>query len=263
MPGKANKGLATEKADNLVFSWVRNHPGTFWLWGFIVLSLLLHATGFYLFQVVYPSSGRLEPFPARVLILDEKNAANTVLLQDLNDHLVFLQPASAGSESRKSIEDFPVSFRPSFADREPPFRKPLVEKQKSKSFTIPMLPTTATIFPPFQAKDSFQPLPPKAKLQNEKPAIRRRWTLEGDLNNRTLSVTRAKLLDKALLPLGEGPAIVLSIVVEASGEISQISVKSGKGHPATGKIAEAVKKDLKFDPVPGNAQASGVLTIRQ
>jgi hypothetical protein len=83
MPGKANRSLAAsaDDAERLIFFWNRRNPGVFWLWGFLVLSLLLHAAGFYLFQVVYPSSGRLEPFPARVLILDEKNASNAVLLQ--------------------------------------------------------------------------------------------------------------------------------------------------------------------------------------
>jgi len=134
MPGKANRHLAAcaDDGDPFLFSWVRRHPGMFWWWGFLVLSLLLHAAGFYLFQVVYPSSGRLEPFPAQVLILDKKNAANSVLLQELDDRLVFLQPASTDSESRKGIGDFPVSFQPSFADRTPPFREPVAAETTAR-----------------------------------------------------------------------------------------------------------------------------------
>lgn len=157
MPGKANRKLAAsaEEADGFIFSWTRKHPGIFWLWGFLILSLLLHATGFYLFQVVYPSSGRVEPFPSRVLILDEKNPANAILLQKLNDRLVFLQPASNGSSGRKNLSDFSVSFRPSFLNRTPPFQKPTVTKPGISKSTAMDLPAQSTIFPPFNLEHSL------------------------------------------------------------------------------------------------------------
>ncbi len=166
MPGKANRSLASAVDDEgrLVFSWSRRPPGGFWLWGFVVLSLLLHATGFYLFQVVYPSSGRLEPFPARVLILDDENAANATLLQELNDRLVFLQPASTGSESRKGIDDFSVSFRPSFANRIPPFRKPQGEGKG-------VMPGELSVLPPFRAEQAEALAEPEANPADAKPLI--------------------------------------------------------------------------------------------
>lgn len=180
MPGKANRSLASsaEDKDRLVFSWRRKPPGGFWLWGFLVVSLLLHATGFYLFQVVYPSSGRLEPFPARVLILDDKNVANAILLQELNDRLVFLQPASTGSESRKGIGDFSVSFRPSFANRPPPFREPVLkDKGSSDPGAIP-LPDRLIVIPPFRAEEQAGSLAreavPATKPADEKPPLRQK-----------------------------------------------------------------------------------------
>ncbi len=159
MPGKANRKLAAsaEDADGFLFSWSRKHPGTFWLWGFLILSLLLHATGFYLFQVVYPSSGRVEPFPSRVLILDEKNPANAILLQELNDRLAFLQPASNGAPGRKKLSDFSVSFRPSFLNRNPPFKKPTTEKSNKIKAAAMDLPAQSTIFPPFNLQHSLFP----------------------------------------------------------------------------------------------------------
>jgi len=168
MPGKANRSLPTslDDKDELVFSWRRRPPGGFWLWGFLVLSLLLHASGFYLFQVVYPSSGRLEPFPARVLILDNKNAANGTLLQELNDRLVFLQPASTDSESRKSIDDFTVSFRPSFANRTPPFRKPTLKKEESNTPPEKVSPDKLSVYPIFQADKQFDAVVPESVPEN-------------------------------------------------------------------------------------------------
>lgn len=180
MPGKANRSLPTSVGDKeaLIFSWSKRPPGGFWLWGFIVLSLLLHATGFYLFQVVYPSSGRLEPFPARVLILDGKNTANATLLRELNDRLVFLQPASTGSESRKSIDDFSVSFRPSFANRTPPFRKPGVKEEGPNSLADVLLPEKLSVLPPFRVENPHDPdasaAVPASKSSDEKSAIQQK-----------------------------------------------------------------------------------------
>lgn len=244
MPGKANRNLATcmDDGDTLVFSWARRHPGVFWMWGFLVLSLLLHATGFYLFQVVYPSSGRLEPFPAQVLILDKKNAANSVLLQELDDRLVFLQPASTDSESRKGIDDFTVSFQPSFAARTPPFREPVPPEAAPEPSNPPSAASTAP--------------PPKGE-----PTVHRRWSIAGDLSQRALVATQAKSLDDALASLGEGPEMVLDMVVSASGEVVQAIVKNGAEHPAADQIVNAVKTHLKFNPMVGNHSTKGAIRI--
>lgn len=165
MPGKTNKKLAVlgDTTEDFIFSWTRRHPGTFWLWAFIVLSLLLHAFVFYLFQVVYPSSGRVEPFPSRVLILDEKKPGNATLLKELDDRLVFLQAASNGSESRKNMDDFSVSFRPSFANREPPFREPTEKKPMLPDSAAMFLPNEATVYPPFNMGGLLDPGPVPAK----------------------------------------------------------------------------------------------------
>ena len=129
------------------------------------------------------------------------------------------------------------------------------------------LPGELSIFPPFSAEKFAQlkSLKPQTdiKLTNEKPAIQHGWILEGDLTKRAMSITQAENLDKALPPLGEGPEIVLSIVIDASGDVKQISVKVGKEHLAVSNFVEAVKKQLKFDPVPGNSSTSGELKIRK
>ena len=165
MPGKTNRILAASALDSsgLIFPWTRKYPGIFWLWGFLVLSLLLHVTGFYLFQVVYPSSGRVEPFPARVLILDSSNPDNASLLQELNDRLVFLRPASEGSESRKNVDDFSVSFKPSFVNRVPLFRKP----GRSQNEVDWSLPRAVSLFPPFSIGGSADLAPATTKLSDK------------------------------------------------------------------------------------------------
>lgn len=247
MPGKANRNLAAsvDDGDPFVFSWVRKHPGIFWLWGFLVLSLLLHATGFYLFQVVYPSSGRLEPFPAQVLILDKKNTANSVLLQELDDRLVFLQPASTDSASRKGIDNFSVSFQPSFVGRLPPFREPaLLETTAESPATVPPLAAVAA-----------------SSLPAGESASQRHWSLADDLSKRAMSAAQASSLDEALPSIGAGPWIVLDIVISASGEVTKATVKNGAEHPSANEFVEAVTKKLRFNPVAGNHSTKGELEI--
>ncbi len=240
MPGKANKHLAASvpEGDTLVFPWTRRHPGIFWLWGFLVLSLLLHIAGFYLFQVVYPSSGRLEPFPAQVLILDKKNAANSVLLQELDDRLVFLQPASTESESRRGVDDFTVSFQPSFADHSPPFREPVTPGGMRQS-------TVAS----------------GSRPAGGKTAPQRHWSLAGALSERLVPTPQAEGLDNALASVAAGQGLVLDIVVSASGEVVQVTVNSGAGHPASDEIVAIVKRQLKFEPIAGNHSTKGELRI--
>lgn len=172
MPGNTNKTLATSADENegFLFSWKSSHTVSFWLWAFLVFSLLLHAAGFYLFQVVYPSSGRVEPFPSRVLILNEKNPTNATLIQELNDRLVFLQPASTGSKSRISTDDFSVSFQPSFSDRSPPFKMPSAITKPNLPADSMELPASASLFPPFDSQDKLNSEQQKTEGDLEKPS---------------------------------------------------------------------------------------------
>lgn len=257
MPGKANRRLAdtVDDAEGFVFFWNRRSTGSFWLWGFLVLSLLLHTTGFYLFQVVYPSPGRLEPFPARVLILDGKDASNAVLLQELNDKLVFLQPASSGSESRKTIDDFSVSFKPSFADRVPPFRGPVSEEKKSELSDATALPGEISVLPPFQAQKYAQ-----GGIKN---SDQRHWSIKGELAGRSVPDSQAVRLDRLLPSIGDGPEIILSVVIGASGVVEKISVKAGKDHPDAQAFIGIVKEHLKFDPASGADMTSVEITIHK
>jgi hypothetical protein len=94
---------------------------------FVAVSFAVHWFGFYLFQVVYPVTGRVEPVPRRVTVLDPTQPAVAALMRQVDDRVVFLRPASSGSDVRVNLGDHSVRFRPSFADRPPAFRAKKVE----------------------------------------------------------------------------------------------------------------------------------------
>ncbi len=86
---------------------------------FFIVSVVLHVSGFYLFQVVYPSAVKVEPIPDRLMILDVNDPSVLALMGKVHDRVVFLRPASEGSEVRAKLDDFSIQFKPSFSDREP------------------------------------------------------------------------------------------------------------------------------------------------
>lgn len=96
---------------------------------FVAASFAAHWFGFYLFQVVNPVTGRIEPVPRRVTILDPSQPAVAALMRQVDDRTVFLRPASSGSDVRVHLSDHSVRFRPSFADRPPAFRSRKPEQE--------------------------------------------------------------------------------------------------------------------------------------
>lgn len=106
----------------LVFDWVGRRPLAAKIGIFAAISLVVHLLGFYLFQVVYPVTGRIEPVPSKIQYLDPELPAVAALMRQIDDRLVYLRPASAGSDVRVDLGDHSAQFRPSFADRPLGFR---------------------------------------------------------------------------------------------------------------------------------------------
>jgi hypothetical protein len=114
---------------------------------FIGVALLVHAVGFYLFQVNAPISARVEAHSAKVTMLDPNDASTAALLREVDDRLVFLRPASLGTGSRLRIEDFSVTFEPSFLKGEVEFRPPAGASEKEQLLSE-LLPKDGLVLPP-------------------------------------------------------------------------------------------------------------------
>ena len=133
----------------LMFRW-RDSAGRgagFALAFFVGVALLVHAVGFYLFQVNAPISARVEARSAKVTMLDPNDASTAALLREVDDRLVFLRPASLGTGSRLRIEDFSVTFEPSFLEGRVEFRPPAGESEKEQ-LLAELLPKDGLVLPP-------------------------------------------------------------------------------------------------------------------
>src|SRR5205823_2536524 len=65
----------------LTFHWPEMQPVSLALLGFIALSAIIHALSFYIFQLVYPPSARVNPPPAQVSVLTPGSPENDALLR--------------------------------------------------------------------------------------------------------------------------------------------------------------------------------------
>lgn len=145
---EADHGL-TDEPGELLFRW-RDRAGRgagLALVFFVGVALLVHAVGFYLFQVNAPISAREEARSAKVTMLDPNDAATAALLREVDDRLVFLRPASLDTGSRLRIEDFSVTFEPSFLQGRVEFQPPPGRSEKEHLLTE-LLPKDGLVLPP-------------------------------------------------------------------------------------------------------------------
>jgi hypothetical protein len=64
-----------------VFDWAARREPRLWIVGFMAGSAILHALGFYIFQIVYPANIALLPPPARVALIAPISEENRTLLR--------------------------------------------------------------------------------------------------------------------------------------------------------------------------------------
>lgn len=107
-----------------VFLWAKDKRIWMHVLAFLAFSILIHGSGFYLFQVVYPAPVRVEPEPESIQLLDRSNPEVRAILQRVNDRTAFLKVPSEGTDARVRIEDHPVRFTPAFQRTEIPLVEP-------------------------------------------------------------------------------------------------------------------------------------------
>lgn len=109
-----------------VFQWAREKRTRLHITAFLLFSIIVHGSGFYLFKVVYPSPVRVEARPDAITILDTANPAVRSVLQRISDRTIFLMPPSSQSEVRVRLEDHRVRFTPAFQRTELELKAPLL-----------------------------------------------------------------------------------------------------------------------------------------
>lgn len=121
---KKSKEKVAEEDSFLIFSWLRKDRHALKLSVFIIGSALVHAGAFYLFQVVYATSDRVDAAPSGITILDAEQPEVRRMIREIEDRLVFQRAPSETTGTRVSLSDYGVTFDPSFQNREPSFRTP-------------------------------------------------------------------------------------------------------------------------------------------
>jgi len=241
--------------DGLVFRWRAKRGHAFALTFFTGVAVLVHATGFYLFQVVPPLSGRIEAQPAKVTILDSEDPTTAAMLREIDDRLVFLRPASLGTSSRLKIEDFAVTFAPSFMRHRVPFREPGTQDEGAPLLGE-LLPRDGLVLPPVEPVR----IAPK---KTDGTSAGTRWRVGGDVAERPLADGVAEHLEGALPVLSSGPGLSYQIWVDASGKVVNILGLGGIDQPLQTEVTASIRAGLRFLPNPVEPLQSGEFRLER
>jgi hypothetical protein len=103
----------------LVFSWAPPRKRRRALIVFLILSLLLHALCFYVFQIVYPPTVALMPPPARVTLISPDDPESLALLRWVEAEDPALATTTQRLSETKSPVLPPVPHRPFYASHQP------------------------------------------------------------------------------------------------------------------------------------------------
>jgi len=109
----------TAAANDLVFGWEKPGRGKWTLSGFLLASLVLHAFGFYLFQIVYPPAVALLPPPGRVSLIAPDTDEGRQLLRWLEAEDPALASTTQLAPDAKALVLPTIQHAPSYLGRQP------------------------------------------------------------------------------------------------------------------------------------------------
>jgi len=124
----------------LLFNWGPPRPRSLSIIGFIAASAILHALGFYLFQIVYPANVALLPPPARVALIAPNSEESLTLLRWVDAEDPALASATLRpSEARLRAALPKVQHIPSYVAEEPKLKQmpPIVPDTRGPSSQPP------------------------------------------------------------------------------------------------------------------------------
>lgn len=106
-------------ANGLVFGWEKPGGGKWTLSGFILVSLVVHAFGFYLFQIVYPPAVALLPPPGRVSLIAANSDEGRQLLRWIEAEDPALASTTLPPPDAKALVMPTIQHAPSYLGRQP------------------------------------------------------------------------------------------------------------------------------------------------
>ena len=106
-------------ANDLVFGWDKPGGGKWTLGGFILASLVAHAFGFYLFQIVYPPAVALLPPPGRISLISPNTDEGRQLLGWIEAEDPALASTTLTPPDAKALSLPTIQHAPSYLGRQP------------------------------------------------------------------------------------------------------------------------------------------------
>ena len=230
------KAVLEEEPDERgkVFTWTREKRIWMHLSAFLLFSILIHGSGFYLFKVVYPSPVRVETEPDAVTVLEPTDPAVRSLLQRLSDRTIFLLPPSAQSAARLRREEERVRFTPAFQRAE---LQLVVPPSLAKGPGLPdPLPPSLAVRPGGEVGDLAGAV--RIKLD---PALADRgyapWSILHDYLSLADSLLHVRLM----------------IAITPGGEVRVTGVEAALEESEKRELSAVIESTLRFVPAPDSA----------
>jgi hypothetical protein len=210
-----------------VFNWTREKRIWVHLTAFLLFSILIHGSGFYLFKVVYPSPVRVEPEPDGITVMKSDDPATRTVLQRLSDRTIFLMPPSAQAEERVRLESRRVRFTPAFQTTELALLPP------ASTSPGPGLPVPMPLSDPGQGMMAVQ-----VKLD---PALASR------------PLAPWSILHDYLALAEELPAARVTLEIAPDGAVKVVGVEAALEESEKRELATVIESTLRFLPSAGPA----------
>ncbi|MEM6277932.1 MAG: hypothetical protein AAF733_00535 [Verrucomicrobiota bacterium] len=228
-----------EDPNPTIFQWAKNRRSWVHLSAFLLFSTLIHGSGFYLFQVVYPSPSRELPRAETISLLDPSDPSVRSLLLRISDRLTFLESPSEELDIRISGEDLAVRFTPSFQ-------------------TTQMSPVELAF--PWSMPPSLGRIAPRALSETGEPSAVSDvvMTPQGELVHREMAPW--SILEDYLALAEEIPPMRIRLLVDAEGRVTVEEFDSSLDAGTEEGIKQVVESTLRY--LPADASSSGWLGIR-
>lgn len=195
----------------LLFQWQPPRRRVRALVTFLIVSILLHAVGFYVFQIVYPPGAALLPPPARLNIITPNTEDGRVLLSWVNAEdpalaLTTRQPPSSQPTLPR------VEHVPSLANYEPALKPIPLTSPKAEIRALPPAPV------PVSRAPSTLPLQPVASRVVFSEKLVARLSLPADVRQLSRSNNEAPQPTHLLIAVNASGIVQHSFVTQPSGD---------------------------------------------
>lgn len=219
-------------ADDLIFGWERPGRGKWTIAGFVFGSLVVHALGFYLFQIVYPPAVALLPPPGRVSLIAPSSDEGRLLLGWLDAEDPALASTTQPLPDGKSLVMPTIQHAPSYLSRQPALKE---LPPAPPPLRIPSARPPAPIEPPANRVEPITKIAPTV--------IRFSQELE------TLGSAQVPELKFSASGQETPQAAQFRIAVNAKGEVRHCFLQNSSGDAALDEQARKYLALSRFTPI--------------